>query len=152
MQPRWKFLLSTFLSLWCFFLLSSFSSCPFRYYSLSDKQIAGCIFQSMIGHCLGAAGGLEAIATIKAMTTGWLHPSINQFVSRHSFDLYNGNMYHVPWASSFACGDLVCIFVHITFGALALLFNLLLKPWDTWNLESVQIQVCKQSHTTFTGR
>ena len=37
--------------------------------------------QSMIGHCLGAAGGLEAIATIKAIETGWLHPSINQFVS-----------------------------------------------------------------------
>jgi 3-oxoacyl-(acyl-carrier-protein) synthase len=44
--------------------------------------------QSMIGHCLGAAGGLEAIATVKAITTGWVHPSINQFVSvglpRHS--------------------------------------------------------------------
>lgn len=35
--------------------------------------------KSMIGHCLGAAGGLEAIATIKAIQTGWLHPSINQF-------------------------------------------------------------------------
>ncbi|KAL6991952.1 3-oxoacyl-[acyl-carrier-protein] synthase I, chloroplastic [Sarracenia purpurea var. burkii] len=36
--------------------------------------------KSMIGHCLAAAGGLEAIATIKAITTGWLHPTINQFV------------------------------------------------------------------------
>ncbi|RZC93497.1 hypothetical protein C5167_007309 [Papaver somniferum] len=36
-------------------------------------------FQSIIGHGLGAAGGLEAIATIKAITTGWLHPTINQF-------------------------------------------------------------------------
>ncbi|KAL3615177.1 3-oxoacyl-[acyl-carrier-protein] synthase I, chloroplastic [Castilleja foliolosa] len=35
--------------------------------------------KSMIGHCLGASGGLEAIATVKAITTGWLHPSINQF-------------------------------------------------------------------------
>ncbi|KAJ9558246.1 hypothetical protein OSB04_012860 [Centaurea solstitialis] len=35
--------------------------------------------KSMIGHALGAAGGLEAIATIKAIQTGWLHPSINQF-------------------------------------------------------------------------
>lgn len=35
--------------------------------------------KSMIGHCLGAAGGLEAIATVKAMTTGCLHPTINQF-------------------------------------------------------------------------
>ncbi|KAF8714852.1 hypothetical protein HU200_027386 [Digitaria exilis] len=35
--------------------------------------------KSMIGHCLGAAGGLEAIATIQAITTGWVHPTINQF-------------------------------------------------------------------------
>ncbi|KVH95314.1 Beta-ketoacyl synthase, active site-containing protein [Cynara cardunculus var. scolymus] len=33
---------------------------------------------SMIGHGLGAAGGLEAIVCIKAITTGWLHPTINQ--------------------------------------------------------------------------
>ncbi|PIN20149.1 3-oxoacyl-(acyl-carrier-protein) synthase (I and II) [Handroanthus impetiginosus] len=36
--------------------------------------------KSMIGHSLGAAGGLEAIATIKAINTGWLHPTINQYV------------------------------------------------------------------------
>ncbi|XP_024983930.1 3-oxoacyl-[acyl-carrier-protein] synthase I, chloroplastic-like [Cynara cardunculus var. scolymus] len=35
--------------------------------------------KSMIGHGMGAAGGLEAIATIKAIQTGWLHPTINQF-------------------------------------------------------------------------
>ncbi|KAB5573443.1 hypothetical protein DKX38_000637 [Salix brachista] len=34
--------------------------------------------KSMIGHGLGAAGALEAIATIKAINTGWLHPTINQ--------------------------------------------------------------------------
>ncbi|XP_062158784.1 uncharacterized protein LOC133866271 [Alnus glutinosa] len=34
-----------------------------------------CIW-SMIGHGLGAAGGLEAIASIKAINTGWLHPTI----------------------------------------------------------------------------
>lgn len=34
----------------------------------------------MIGHGLGAAGGLEAIATIKAINTGWVHPTINQDV------------------------------------------------------------------------
>jgi len=33
--------------------------------------------KSMIGHCLGAAGGVEAIATIKAIQTGMLHPTIN---------------------------------------------------------------------------
>ncbi|KAG0491056.1 hypothetical protein HPP92_007919 [Vanilla planifolia] len=35
--------------------------------------------KSMIGHCLGAAGGLEAIATIKAINSGWVHPTINQY-------------------------------------------------------------------------
>ncbi|KAL8538746.1 hypothetical protein ACS0TY_000671 [Phlomoides rotata] len=35
--------------------------------------------KSMIGHGLGAAGGIEAIATIKAINTGWLHPTINQY-------------------------------------------------------------------------
>ncbi|GMI77744.1 3-ketoacyl-acyl carrier protein synthase I, KETOACYL-ACP SYNTHASE 1 [Hibiscus trionum] len=35
--------------------------------------------KSMIGHSLGAAGALEAIATVKSITTGWLHPTINQF-------------------------------------------------------------------------
>jgi len=33
--------------------------------------------KSMTGHCLGAAGGIEAVATIKAIETGMLHPTIN---------------------------------------------------------------------------
>lgn len=33
--------------------------------------------KSMTGHLLGAAGGIEAIATIKAMETGMMHPTIN---------------------------------------------------------------------------
>lgn len=33
--------------------------------------------KSMIGHSLGAAGGLEAIATVKAITEGVVHPTIN---------------------------------------------------------------------------
>jgi 3-oxoacyl-[acyl-carrier-protein] synthase II len=33
--------------------------------------------KSMIGHSLGAAGGLEAIACIKAIQTGMIHPTIN---------------------------------------------------------------------------
>lgn len=33
--------------------------------------------KSMTGHCLGAAGAIEAIATIKAIETGILHPTIN---------------------------------------------------------------------------
>ncbi len=33
--------------------------------------------KSMIGHTLGAAGGLEAVATIQAIRTGMVHPTIN---------------------------------------------------------------------------
>jgi len=33
--------------------------------------------KSMTGHCLGAAGGIEAIASIKAINTKKLHPTIN---------------------------------------------------------------------------
>lgn len=33
--------------------------------------------KSMIGHSLGAAGGMEAIATIQAIHTGFVHPTIN---------------------------------------------------------------------------
>ncbi|XP_023519108.1 3-oxoacyl-[acyl-carrier-protein] synthase I, chloroplastic-like [Cucurbita pepo subsp. pepo] len=43
--------------------------------------------KSMIGHSFGAAGGLEAIATVKAIQRGWLHPSINQFNLEPSVDL-----------------------------------------------------------------
>ncbi|KAI3683003.1 hypothetical protein L1987_83448 [Smallanthus sonchifolius] len=46
------------------------------------KEISGIKMnatKSMIGHPLAAAGGMEAIATIKAIQTGWLHPTINQF-------------------------------------------------------------------------
>lgn len=34
--------------------------------------------KSLIGHCLGAAAGLEAVATVKAIQTGWVHPTLNQ--------------------------------------------------------------------------
>ncbi|KAG2434832.1 hypothetical protein HXX76_007717 [Chlamydomonas incerta] len=33
--------------------------------------------KSMIGHLLGGASAVEAVATIKAIQTSWLHPSIN---------------------------------------------------------------------------
>lgn len=33
--------------------------------------------KSMIGHCLGAAGGIEAIVTAMAIKTGKIHPTIN---------------------------------------------------------------------------
>ncbi|XP_022154653.1 3-oxoacyl-[acyl-carrier-protein] synthase II, chloroplastic-like isoform X2 [Momordica charantia] len=33
--------------------------------------------KSMIGHLLGAAGAVEAVAAIQAIRTGWIHPNIN---------------------------------------------------------------------------
>jgi 3-oxoacyl-[acyl-carrier-protein] synthase II len=33
--------------------------------------------KSMVGHSLGAAGGIEAIATIQAIRSGYIHPTIN---------------------------------------------------------------------------
>jgi 3-oxoacyl-[acyl-carrier-protein] synthase II len=33
--------------------------------------------KSLVGHCLGAAGGIEAIATIMAIRTGKIHPTLN---------------------------------------------------------------------------
>ena len=43
----------------------------------SMKNIKMNATKSMIGHCLGAAGGIEAIATVKAIETGKIHPTIN---------------------------------------------------------------------------
>ncbi|KAL6878454.1 hypothetical protein ACP4OV_012624 [Aristida adscensionis] len=33
--------------------------------------------KSMTGHLLGAAGGIEAVAAIQAIRTGWIHPNVN---------------------------------------------------------------------------
>ncbi|EPS66235.1 hypothetical protein M569_08544, partial [Genlisea aurea] len=33
--------------------------------------------KSMIGHLLGAAGAVEAVATVQAIRRGWIHPNIN---------------------------------------------------------------------------
>lgn len=48
-----------------------------RVFGEHTKNIKINATKSMIGHCLGAAGGIEAIATIKAIQTGMLHPTIN---------------------------------------------------------------------------
>uniref|UniRef100_UPI001CB8FFA4 3-oxoacyl-[acyl-carrier-protein] synthase I, chloroplastic-like n=1 Tax=Erigeron canadensis TaxID=72917 RepID=UPI001CB8FFA4 len=45
----------------------------------NTKELKVNATKSIIGHCLAAAGSIEAIATIKAIQTGWLHPTINQF-------------------------------------------------------------------------
>ncbi|KAM1080237.1 hypothetical protein ACFX13_015188 [Malus domestica] len=56
--------------------LAEFNAIKKVFKDTSEMKINGT--KSMIGHGLGAAGGLEAIATIKAINTGWLHPTINQ--------------------------------------------------------------------------
>ena len=33
--------------------------------------------KSMVGHLLGASGGVEIIATVKTLLTGWVHPTVN---------------------------------------------------------------------------
>ena len=42
----------------------------------ADK-IAVSSTKSMIGHLIGAAGAVEAIACVKSLETGWIHPTIN---------------------------------------------------------------------------
>jgi len=48
--------------------------------------------KSMIGHLLGAAGALSAVATVKALDTGCVPPTINQFTPDPECDLD-----YVPW-------------------------------------------------------
>ncbi|CAI8609639.1 unnamed protein product [Vicia faba] len=51
--------------------------------SLQNDSLSKDDFKSMIRHCVGGGGGLEAITTIKAITSGWFHPTINQdFVAK----------------------------------------------------------------------
>lgn len=45
---------------------------------IDTKHIKMNATKSLIGHGLGAAGGLEAVAVLKAIQTGWLHPTLNQ--------------------------------------------------------------------------
>lgn len=48
-----------------------------KFFGSHTKNIKINSTKSMIGHCLGAAGGLEAVATIQAIRTGKVHPTIN---------------------------------------------------------------------------
>ena len=43
--------------------------------------------KSMIGHALGASGALEAVACVKAITEGMVHPTINYQVPDPDCDL-----------------------------------------------------------------
>ncbi|KAL6349433.1 hypothetical protein AAG906_034090 [Vitis piasezkii] len=69
--------------------------------------------KSMIGHGLGAAGGLEAIATIKAITTGWIHPTINQYNLEP--DVTIDTVPNVKKSMKFmlVCAMCVCVCLHV---------------------------------------
>jgi len=41
------------------------------------ERLAVSSTKSMIGHLLGAAGAVEAVACVKSLETGWVHPTIN---------------------------------------------------------------------------
>ena len=43
----------------------------------SAYQIPVSSTKSMVGHSLGAAGGLEAVACVKTITDGIIHPTVN---------------------------------------------------------------------------
>jgi 3-oxoacyl-[acyl-carrier-protein] synthase II len=43
----------------------------------TDKKLWVSSTKSMIGHLLGAAGGAEAVASLKMLSTGKIHPTIN---------------------------------------------------------------------------
>jgi 3-oxoacyl-[acyl-carrier-protein] synthase II len=48
-----------------------------KYFGSHVRNISINSTKSMIGHCLGAAGAVEAIAVVQAILTGKLHPTIN---------------------------------------------------------------------------
>lgn len=52
----------------------------------SDRLVVSST-KSMIGHLLGAAGAVEAIACVKSLETGWVHPTINYEVPDPHCDL-----------------------------------------------------------------
>ncbi|CAG9461682.1 unnamed protein product [Pedinophyceae sp. YPF-701] len=43
--------------------------------------------KSMIGHLLGAAGAVEAVASVRAVQTGWVHPNLNLEEPEDGLDL-----------------------------------------------------------------
>ncbi len=50
-------------------------------------QLAISATKSLIGHGLGASGGMETVATVKTIETGTIHPTINQEVPDPTCDL-----------------------------------------------------------------
>jgi len=61
-----------------------------KVFTSNRDKIAMNATKSMIGHALGAAGGLEAIATIKGISDGKIHPTINLEQPEEGLD------FHIP--------------------------------------------------------
>ncbi|MDY6877965.1 MAG: beta-ketoacyl-ACP synthase II [Chloroflexota bacterium] len=54
--------------------------------------------KSMMGHLMGAAGAVEAIACLKSLETGWVHPTINYETADPECDLdYVPNQARQTW-------------------------------------------------------
>jgi len=54
--------------------------------------------KSMLGHLMGAAGAVEAIACVKSLETGWVHPTINYETPDPECDLdYVPNQARQTW-------------------------------------------------------
>jgi len=54
--------------------------------------------KSMLGHLMGAAGAVEAIACVKSLETGWVHPTINYETPDPECDLdYVPNQSRLAW-------------------------------------------------------
>ena len=54
--------------------------------------------KSMIGHLMGAAGAVEAIACVKSLETGWVHPTVNYEIPDPDCDLdYVPNQPRQTW-------------------------------------------------------
>jgi 3-oxoacyl-(acyl-carrier-protein) synthase len=52
--------------------------------------------KSMIGHCLGAAGSIEAVAVVLQLAGGFLHPSINCEDVHHDLTPFSRSIVHKP--------------------------------------------------------
>jgi 3-oxoacyl-[acyl-carrier-protein] synthase II len=58
-----------------------------RVFGESAYRLAISATKSMIGHGLGASGGMETVATVKSIETGIVHPTVNQEVPDPTCDL-----------------------------------------------------------------
>lgn len=81
-----------------------------RVFGERSKEIPISGIKSMIGHCLGSAGGIEAAATVMTLTTGMIPPTIHYEVPDPLCDLnYTPNQpvkrdVHIALSNSFAFG------------------------------------------------